>query len=148
MCSENDVNQPLRRLTLESMVNERPCKTNQSRFGVISWITQVSWSARGYSVFLPQIPLVWFFAIKDTRVPLSSTQKKPSVQHTPQFLVLNWGVLLWNWRCAELRGFWGWNEGFWLLRRCGPCVELRGLCGSEGYPKYLNVNSFGSKFDH
>ena len=28
--------------------------------------------------------------------------------------------------CVELRDFWCGTEGFWVLKRCGPCVELRG----------------------
>ena len=25
---------------------------------------------------------------------------------------------------VELRGFWCLTEGFWVPKRCGPCVEL------------------------
>ena len=36
------------------------------------------------------------------------------------FLVLSWGVL-----DFVLRGFRCWTEGFWVLKGCGPCVELK-----------------------
>ena len=89
---------------------------------------------------------------------LSSTWKTPSVPHqkrlsstpkTPQFRCVElrsfccgtegcveqrgFGVELRGLRCrtegwVELRGFWCWIEEFWVLKRCGPCVELRGVC--------------------
>ena len=43
------------------------------------------------------------------------------------------GFSCWTVGCVELRGFWCWTERFWGLKRCGPCVELRGLCGTDGY---------------
>ena len=76
--------------------------------------------------------------------------QNPSDQHTHQFrklssqhvsstfIVLNWGVfwtvkcveltvfVCWTERCAELKGFWCWTDEFWLLKRRGPCAELRG----------------------
>ena len=65
---------------------------------------------------------------------LSSTPKSPQF-HTKNFFV--WGVS-WTEGCVELedfglelRGFWCWTEGFWVLKRCGPCVKL--MCGTERY---------------
>ena len=64
------------------------------------------------------------------------------------FLMWNWGVFGMELRSfgvemrgfdVEMRGFWSWTEGFRMLKSCGPCVELRGLCGTEGY-SYNNSN--------
>ena len=68
----------------------------------------------------------------NTKKPLSSTRKTPqstpktpqfntslnSTPKTPQFNTVFFGV--------ELRVFWCWTEGFWVLKRYGPCVELKG----------------------
>ena len=74
--------------------------------------------------------LLIFFSI--IWVPLTSTpsQFNTSVQHKratpfqpPKPSVLKWGVF-----GVELKGFWCWTKGFWVLKRCGPCVELRKMC--------------------
>lgn len=41
------------------------------------------------------------------------------------------GFLCWSEGCDELRGFRCWTEGFWVLKRCGPGVEL--MCWTERY---------------
>ena len=72
--------------------------------------------------------------------PISSTH--PSVRHSPQFNLkknrqfntitegrvelkgmLNWRIC-WTEGCVELNGFWCWTDEFWVLKRCGPCVEV------------------------
>ena len=61
---------------------------------------------------------------------LSSAPKTPQLKKIALF-VLNWGIFGVELRCVELgvfdvelMGFWCWTEGFWVLKRCGPCVEL------------------------
>ena len=98
--------------------------------------------------------------------PLSSTPKtpqfhtkNPSVHHTHRCVELK---DVWNGRgfCrgnegrVELRVFWcgtegfrWWTEGFWILKRCCPCVEP--MCGTEGYsiiPTYSSVEFTPKKF--
>ena len=75
--------------------------------------------------------------------------KNPSVQHTHQFQtsVSGWrffGVELTGFWCGieecvklrgfgvELRSFWCWTEEFWVLKRCGPCAELKGSVWNLG----------------
>ena len=48
--------------------------------------------------------------------PLSSTQLRGFWCWTEEFSVWNWGLC--------------WTEGFWVLKRCGPCVEL--MCWTYG----------------
>ena len=82
---------------------------------------------KGHSFSAPKIPQ---FHNKNPLVqpqkPLSLTPKIP-LFHTPHssrhtffgsFLVWNWGVC--------------WTEGFWVLERCGPSVELRGVVWNWG----------------
>ena len=77
---------------------------------------------------------------------------------TERFWVWNWevfgvemrgfcvelrGVLNWEVFGVELRGFRCWTEEFWVVKRCGPCVEMRG-CGTEGY-SCLSQNKYNIK---
>ena len=82
--------------------------------------------------------------------------KNPSVRHTSQFNTplssthpsikhpLNLRMC-WTEECVELKGFWFLTHGFWMLKRCGPCVELRGSvrkCGlgwAEGWVEVRSV---------
>ena len=68
---------------------------------------------------------------------VSSTHS--SVPHTPQFntplSLLNWemcwteGFWVLNWGMCWTEGFWGCTDGFWVLKRCGPCVEV--ICWTQ-----------------
>ena len=67
----------------------------------------------------------------NTKKPFLLSPKNPSVQHlkllssTPK-----------NRQYVELNGFWCWTEGFWLLKRCGLCVELRGSVWNWGHSSW------------
>ena len=85
--------------------------------------------------------------IGSTQGPHLFSTQNPSVQHQKPLSykpktwrvigvrlrgVWNWGVLMWNWGGlgvelrdfgVEMGGFRCWTEEFWVLKRCGPCVE-------------------------
>ena len=44
----------------------------------------------------------------------------------------------------ELRGFWCGTEGFRVLKRCGPCVELRGTRYNLYHISIISYITFGN----
>ena len=92
--------------------------------------TQLSCTSKTFSSTHSSVP---------TQKPISSTHWTGDELR----VVWNWGVLVLNWGVfdVELRSFWCgteggetkvfwcWNEGFWVLKRCGPCVEP--MCWTE-----------------
>ena len=67
----------------------------------------------------------------NTKIPQFHTEN-PSVPHILQFHTpLCWPEgFLWDWVGGGTEEFWCLTEGFWELKRCGPCVEA--MCWNKG----------------
>ena len=83
------------------------------------------WKWNWFSIFYCGNRLLFIMEIRqfNTKNPTVWQQKRG---------VLNWRVC-WTEGCVKLEGFWCWTDGFRVLNRCGPCVEL--MCWTEGYSR-------------